>query len=135
MTASPHDLLIAKLDAYGFSFESLYLIHSYLTQRKHRVKVCDSFSDWLMAALGVPQGSILGPLLFNIFLNDIFFVINVSSICNFADDNTLYTSGISLEGVASKLKLDTRNVLEWFKLNSMAANQEKFQIMFLGINE
>ena len=84
----PHDLLIAKLEAYGFDISiSLHLIRSYLSRRKHRVKVGDTLSDWLEIILGVPQGSILGPLLFNIFLNDIFFFIHVTLICNFGDDN------------------------------------------------
>ena len=64
----PHDLIVAKLHAYGFSTESLRLIKSYLTERKQRVKMNDQFSSWLDIAVGVPQGSILEPLLFNIFL-------------------------------------------------------------------
>ena len=66
-----HDLLIAKLHAYGFSEESLQLIKSYLTNRWQRTKVNASFSDWTELLLGVPQGSVLGLLLFNIYINDI----------------------------------------------------------------
>ena len=68
----PHDLIVAKLHAYGFSIESLKLINSYLTERKQRVKMNDQFSSWLDIIVGVPRGSILGWLLFNIFLCDMF---------------------------------------------------------------
>jgi len=62
-----------------------------------------------------------------------FFFVHVTNICNFADDNSLYTSGKSLDDVISKLNIDTSNVVEWFRLNSMVANPEKFQAMFLGV--
>ena len=63
----PHDLIVATLQAYGFLIESLKLINSYLTELKQRVKINDQFNSWMDILFGVPQGSILGPFLFNIF--------------------------------------------------------------------
>ena len=81
---------------------------------------------------GVPQGSILGPILFNIFINDLIFFIQETEVCNFADDTTIYSCSINYKEAAHKLSNDTYVVLNWFKVNSMAANTGIFQIMFLG---
>ena len=131
----PHDLLIAKLNAYGVSLKSSRLFFSYLSSRKHRVKIGSIFSDWLEITLGVPQGSILGPLLFNIFLNDIFMFNEVTDIFNFADDNTLSTCDSSLEIVERRLSHDLQIILDWFKTNSLSANPSKFQAIILGTNK
>ena len=129
----PHDLLIAKLEAYGFSRKSLKLLNSYLNKRHQRVRVGSKFSNWLEILLGVPQGSILGPILFNIFINDLFLFIENTEICNFADDNTLYTGDTSLNNVIQKLNDDLAIVNNWFEINSMVANPDKFQVIFLGV--
>ena len=71
-----HELLLAKLHAYGFSIAALRLIHSYLTNRKQRTKLNLSYSSWKEILFVVPQGSIPGPLLFNIFLCNLFFIID-----------------------------------------------------------
>ena len=93
----PHDLLIAKLGANGLDRSSLRLLMDYLNSRKQRTKVGSSYSKWSEIKHGIRQGSILGSLLFNIFINDLFFVIEKSDICNFADDNTLYSCGANLK--------------------------------------
>ena len=128
----PHDFLIAKLAAYGVDSKSLSLLLDYLTHRYHRVHINSTMSEWLELIFGIPQGSILGPLLFNIFINDLFFFIQEADICNFADDNSLFASGKCLEDVLYILHKETECMLHWFKINSMIANPAKFQVMFLG---
>ena len=85
-----YDLIIAKLNAFGFNQEVLKLIHSYLSDRSQRVKVGSSFSKELDISCGLPQGSILGSLPFNIDICDLFFIDMSPDIANYADDTTPY---------------------------------------------
>ena len=85
-----HDLLLAKLNAYGFDYKSLKLISSFLSNRKYRTKINSSFSEWKHLLIGVPQGSVLGPLLFNIYMCDPFLFMSKTNVANYADDTTLY---------------------------------------------
>ena len=99
----PHDLMVAKLEAYGLAKESLQLISDYLSYRKQRTKIGSAYSDWANVIRRIPQGSILSPLLFNIFINVIFLVAEKSDICNFAVDNTLYSYDSSLPLILNNL--------------------------------
>ena len=127
-----HNLLIAKLHAYGFSKSALRLIHSYLSNRHQRTKINTSFSSWTELLLGVPQGSVLGPLLFNIYLNDLFWFNEQSDVCNFADDTTLHACDIELNIVLQRLEHDTMIAIEWFEWNYMKLNEDKCHLLIAG---
>ena len=85
----PHDLLIAKLDSYGLNRNLLRYINSYLDNRKQCVRINNINSSFNYIISGVPQGSVVGPILFNAFFNDFFFFMQHATVYNFADDNTL----------------------------------------------
>ena len=129
-----HDFLIAKLGACGFETEDLRYIKTYLTNRKQRVRVNKTFSEWERITTGVLQGSILGPLLFNIVLNDLFLFISNPSLSNYADDNTLYTFGDNLKKIKDNLRSSFNTVHQWFYENYMVLNAEKCHFMCLGNN-
>ena len=104
----PLHLLIAKLEVYGLDKPSLNLVNGYLRFRKQRKKIDSSYSDWANATRGFPQRSILEPLLFNIFINDIFLFIEKSDICKFTDDNTLFSCGDNLSVILKSLEHDMK---------------------------
>ena len=83
-----HDLLIAKLHTYGIDIDSLNVLQDYLSTREQRTKVDSFYSSWEAILSRVTQGSILGPLLFNIFMCDMFLILKSTYFTGYADDNT-----------------------------------------------
>ena len=124
-----HNLLIAKLEASGFDKNALTFIYDYLKDRKQRTKINNSYSTWKDVKYGVPQGSILGPLLFNIFINDLFFFIKNTKLANYADDNTTYSTGKDIETLLVTLQIETTDVLKWFHNNEMKSNDDKCHLI------
>ena len=127
-----HGLLIAKLSAYGLNMDALQLIRSYLSNRQQRVKINSSFSDWKEIKIGVPQGSVLGPLLFNVFVNDIFWFSHRTKICNYADDTTIFACHPDLNTIVTQLEEDSSVLVKWFSDNFLKLNDDKCHLMIFG---
>ena len=124
-----HDLFVAKLFAYGFDDKALGFIYDYLRHRKQRTKITDSYSSWQETLYGVPQGPILGPLLFNADLCDLFITVSHYDIANYADDNTPYVSGRNIEEVLASLEEVSEVIFEWFGNNQFHGNANKCHVL------
>ena len=130
-----HELLLTQFKIYGLDSNSVTFMKSYLTNRLQRCKINNSFSEWGKVLNGVPQGSILGPLLFNSFLNDIFLSLQKCDLANYADDNTLYTSDKSIPNIMNSLSHDFVILSKWFYNNFMVLDPDKCSFMLLGVDD
>ena len=128
-----YELLIVKLHAYGFGKESLMLISSYLSNRWQRTKINTSFSSWTELLQGVPQGWVLGPSLFNIYLNDLFFFLDCN-VCNFADCATSFICYKNLDYVLNELERNSNIAIYCFQKNYMKINSDKCHLFGWVIN-
>ena len=106
--------------------DELKLIYSYLTNRWHRTKINSGLSSCEELTQGVPQGFAVGPILFNIFLNDLFYLSKFREVCNFADDTTFYACNKDRSSLINRLEHGSLLAIEWFENNNGKLNQEKY---------
>jgi hypothetical protein len=127
-----HDLLLKKLRLCHFSKPSLQWFHSYLSNRKQVVK-CENLSSQIKTTVsGVPQGSILGPQLFLLYINDLPVHIEKCNVDMYADDNTIHNSGDSLLQIEQNIQDDLNRVEKWCQHNVMSINPTKSKCMLIG---
>ena len=112
-----HELFTAKLNAYDFCLTALKLVHNYLTNRKQLAKINSTYNRLLEIVFKVPQGSILGPILFNIFLIDLFFII---------EDNEIASN---IDRIIKSLEEASENLFKWFNHNLMKVNADKCYLL------
>ena len=121
----PHNLLIAKLSAYGFDRKPLMFISAYLKSRKQRARIGSAFCDYLNILFGVHLGSILGPILFIIFLPNLFYIYNDLDYASYTDDITPYVCRQNHAEAIKFLEPTINNIFAWFKNNGLVANSGK----------
>ncbi len=119
-------LLIAKMSAYHLSNDACEFMISYLCDSYQRVKISNNTSSWKKMQKGILQGSMLGPFLFNVFMNNIFYFMEICDLSNYADDNILSIIRNTVNLVISALKKDAENAMLWFTETFMQANPTKF---------
>ena len=124
-----HELIVAKLNAYGFNLAALKLVQSYLPKRGQRTKINQSYTSWEEILSRVPQGSILGPILFDIFLSGLFLVVKDVSFTIYADHNTIYQSGRNIDDIINDLQLSAEKRFRWFSDNPMKGNTGKCHLI------
>ena len=121
---------VPTFKAYGVQDQSIKIIKSYVTDREQLVRIGNVHSSWKTTNKGVPQGSVLGPIFFNVFINDIFYLIKRARLTNYADDNTLSFAHPNFQIVKSCLEAEAAKAIWWFSISLMQANPEKFQLIF-----
>ena len=124
----PYELNIAKSNDSGFSFSALQLISNYLTNRKQNTMINNLYSSWEDILFEVPQGSIPGQILFNIFLSDLFLIIDGIDFASYGNDNTIYGAGDSIDDIFCHCDTLLRKFSSGF-LNQVKGKTDKFHLV------
>ena len=124
-----HTILLKKLEHYGVRGHVLKWFHSYLTNRKQFTRVDNTDSDIREISYGVPQGSVLGPLLFLIYINDLNKTIKFSFIRHFTDDTNILYTNKSLRKINQRINFDLKNIVHWLRANRIALNASKTKVV------
>ena len=124
-----HEILLAKLQHYGVRGAPLNWFKSYLEDRTQYTEVNNTSSQILPIKNGVPQGSVLGPLLFLVYINDLHNVVQYSDIHHFADDTNLLYSSKSLKHINKKVNFELKNIFHWLRTNRISLNTSKTDLI------
>ena len=128
-----HDILLKKLEMYGLGDLALALLRSYLTDRTQKCQLQDMLSKQRKITCGIPQGSILGPLLFTLYINDLPNCLKHTTPRMFADDTSLTATGETLSEVEKRANEDLRNVRNWLSANKLNLNIAKTEYVLIGL--
>ena len=121
----PHDGLLNKLFRYGIQDQPLSWFESYLTNRTQSVSIENHLSSAANISSGVPQGSVLGPLLFILYINDLPLAVGLSSVMLYADDTVIFSAASSIDQLQLNLSLDLNVVSNWLTANGLFLNLKK----------
>ena len=127
-----HQILLNKLELYGIKGQALTLLKSYLTNRNQKCQIKNSFSSERLIKCGVPQGSILGPLFFLLYINDLPHCLNKTKPRLFADDTNLTASANSMTDLETAVNSDLENLRKWLIANKRSLNVAKTEFMLIG---